>query len=175
MNKTQVIILILLIPIFLGLIENLLNIFMNLETDAESLQNIRVGQAYMSGEGRASGLGRLIYVCFIRTPFYFILIIYGMAFFQGKYKNFPIDIKIFSSVSAIIIAGASVFAFNFENVNTTVLYYRFLLFSMIPCTIFLAYCFEHHLYGKLIKTILYIGISGNIYSLLYSTYLAYVK
>lgn len=175
MNKSQMIILILLIPLFLGIAENFLNAFMDLKTDAESLQSISSGQSYMSGEYRGQGIGKLISITLIRAPFYFVLCIYGMTIFQNKYQNFPINIKIFSSISAIIITGASIFAFNFANVNTSVLYYRFLFFSMIPCTIFLAYCFEHHLYGKLIKTILYIGISGNIYTLLYSTYLAYVK
>ena len=175
MNKSQMIILILLIPLFLGVAENFLHGFMDMSTDAESLQSIRSGQRYMSSVSKESGVGALIAKFLGRTPFYFILFIYVMSIFQDKYKNFPIDIKIFSSASAIIIAGASVFAFNFANVNTTVLYYRFLFFSMIPCTIFLAYCSEHFLYTKLIRTLLCIGIAGNIYRLLYSTYLAYVR
>ena len=176
MNKSQMIMLILFIPLFLGIVEIFLNNFMDLAADEESLQSIRAGQGYMSRESRGGGgLGALIRSFLIHMPFYFVLIIYGMGIFQGKYGSFPINIKIFSSASAIIIAGASIFAFDFANVNTSVLYYRFLYFSMIPATVFLAYCREHRLYEKMINVLLYIGIAGNIYTLLYSIYCSYLE
>ena len=173
-NKILLIIIILLIPMFLGLSGNLLNNFMDLKTDteAEYSLSIRSGQSYMSKERVTKGLGGLISNFLLQWPFYLVFIIYITSIFQNRYSSFPRSIKIFSSISAIIIASASVFAFDFSNLNTGILHYRFLLFSMIPATVFLAYCFEYHLYKRLVNVLLWMGISGNIYTLLYNIYIA---
>lgn len=171
MKKYWVIICILLIPLFYTFIENFLNSFMNFEADPESFQVVQHGQVYMGSEKtKQGGIGLIVRNFLIRAPYYIILIVYLLTVFQDKYKKFSQDVKIFSSTSAIIIVGASAFLLNFGNINTNVLYYRFLYFSMIPAIIFMAYCFENHLYKRLIKTLLYLGVLGNIYTFLYGIY-----
>ena len=60
------------------------------------------------------------------------------------------------------------------NVNTTVVYNRFLKFAAIPATIVLTYLYNNHLFPSLSKWALSIATMGAVYGIIYMMYNAIV-
>lgn len=167
-TKTKLIFLTLLIPIFVFLLSRFLNNYINLDLTGESWA-LTAGQHYLDSETRVVGIGERIQNYLQWSVYYIALLYYVRDIFNGTFKRKPESIKLFGTIMSSIIFVASFFLLNI-GYNTTVLFYRFITFSMIPLLIYFSYNYKQREYVKHIKILISIGTAASFYTLLYSFY-----
>ena len=91
--------------------------------------------------------------------------------FNKMYKYVPSDVYAFCIVAVLIIASASVFAFDM-GFNTYVFYYRFLNYAMIPSAVLLSYTKTYHIEKGIMKWTYLLGIVASSYIIIYRLYQA---
>lgn len=126
------------------------------------------GVTYLDREKIVTGIGLIIYRLFERIPYYLIAIACGKSIWDNMAYSNP-TIKVFFRITFILVLLSSVFLFNLD-MNTDVVYSRFLRFAQIPAAISFAYLSYNKLYPKLCSWIWTAGIISTAYSLLYSFY-----
>lgn len=144
---------------------------LNIDNANDSLVDISSTQGYLLADKRESGIGAFVQRILERIPYYIIIYIYVKAVWQGKYEDWPVHIKAMSNCSFCIIILSTLFAFG-SSINTTVMYYRFLYFSMIPNVVMLSYCYSKGTYISIIRVIYFFGLLATCYTLLYCLHIA---
>ena len=103
------------------------------------------------------------------VPYYLFLFYQVKDVYSIKKMDFPISIKLISNCAILLILIATAFLL----VGLYTFFYRFIMFSMIPISITLAYS---HSFAKSSRGIVFrrVGIFLAYYKLLYTLYLAFV-
>ena len=175
-NKRHLMLIGLFFPLAIMLLNNLLNEFMTVELDYDSYISRNQRDVYLNDavSGRQTrGVGELISNILTRTPIFLTAFLYIYSVFKNKFKLLPKEVRCIASYSFLIVLIALAFTFDF-GVNTYVLYYRTLTFAMIPSAVFLAAAKYYHIGERIATFIIYLAVSGVVYTLLYSTYCAIV-
>lgn len=144
--------------------------FLSLDSE-ETMLNVDNARRYMEASTSVGGLGERIQNILIRSNFYLVVFIIIKTIFNKTFNSFPSDIKVFSTVTILIVASATIFAFDM-GYNTYVIYYRFLNFAIIPMIIVLSYCLNNNVEKKLSLLSLCLGLTASSYTIMYSLYLA---
>lgn len=171
LNKKWIIALILvLFPIIVHFSSSLLNMYMNssiLEEETTLSNYLSAGTKYLIDDTNSLGVGVLIQRFFERFPYYML------AFLSCKliFYRVPTNKSILSFVWCLIllILAASLFAFS-SDLDTSVLYGRFIRYAQIPSCIVLTYMYSKRIFPKAIRFIYRFAILGVVYVLLYVLY-----
>lgn len=130
--------------------------------------------AYMKAIASARmGLNYYVRILLERTPYYLMLFGIILSVINGKYQNLKSFERRIINVSFYIIYFSSFFLFDF-GVNTSIMYYRFLYFSILPLPLMMAIFYTNGICLKLIKFSLVFGITACLYNFLYSFYNAVI-
>ena len=162
-----------LLPTALVFVQNFLSSFLELYAFEESLIDVNVGQKYLMKEAQEIGTGTKIATFLEHTSMYLIAVLYVLMLIKNEIHETPKSVRIFANVSFYAIMMASFFALDL-GVNTQVLYGRFIRYSMIPSSIFVAYVFTKGIHKKLVRLVLIVGSMAVTYYILYTMYNAYV-
>lgn len=172
LSKFKMMLLIGLIPFFIFIINFVFSYVLNSSIGDESLINIRTTQHYLSHESQKLGLGSIIGNFLIRAPLYILGFYIVRSISNDSYRKWSKYCQFFATVSLLIILSASLFLLDFGDLQTQVIYYRFLNFSFIPVTIFMTlHKMEFPIRSKLFTLTFKMLIIGQIYQLVYSFYL----
>ncbi len=134
-------------------------------------QVVSRGQHYLEKEEQMTGIGGMLRDILDLIPVYLSLFLYIIMVFNRRVFDLPKTILAFSSWGALMIIVASLFSLG-SGYYTTIMYERFMQFSVIPIAVFLSYCFSKNIYKKAIRIILLLGIISSLYTLLYSYHCA---
>ena len=125
---------------------------------------------YLEKSKRSMGIAAVIQRLLERVPYYIIMIIILWDIFKGYYKSRDYSVRCLMNFSLYTILFSSIFLFDFGENNTTIIYYRFLYYSILPLSILLASLWKDKRYKKYILISQKIGYIAVIYSILYSAY-----
>ena len=143
---------------------------MMVESFEESMVNISSGQRYLVGEISAvKGPATLIEEGLMRVSFYLVAVLFILSVIKNKYKELPETIKFFACCSFFTIAGASLFAFD-TGFDTSTIFNRFLLYSILPSSIFVAHFIYTKQFQRFTRLIIIVGLCASFFALLYSFY-----
>ena len=151
-----------------------LSVFMNnqllqIEMQEENVLNDYMisGSQYLYTEYRSIGMGTLLQALFERLPYYMIAI----ACCRVVFRRIPIDKQILPFIWCFIflILAATLFLFN-HDLNTSVLYGRFMRYLQIPACIVLTYLYSNKIFINYIRFTYKLAIAGVFYTLLYVLY-----
>lgn len=124
---------------------------------------------YMSKDALDHGLNYYVRMILTRTPYYLMFLGIIISVFKGNYQQLPSHEKKIINISFYIIYFSSFFLFDF-GVNTSVMYYRFLYYSIMPLSMLMAIFYKSGINLKLLKYSVILGVSGCIFDFLYSYY-----
>jgi len=142
-----------------------------LSMSSSDLLDLESAQNYLTSQNtRSSGIAAIIANTLSYSVFYLIVWIYIKNLFLNRCQYWSKTMKIFGFASFLIVYCATIFIFDL-GANTSVVYYRFLFFAMIPCSVFLTYCINERVDFSMATKIVYLGIVASLYKLLYSMYL----
>lgn len=170
-GKKMILVIIATFPLLIIVATNFLSDFLFLDADDFEFINVRSGQGYLMAEKVTRGLASQIIFLLMQATYYLIMIEYILIHFSGKYELLPHSIKTFATASFFTIIFASIFVFDI-GFSTSIIYYRFIYFAMIPSAVFIAHCIKRKIFIKFTKIVLIVGIAHVLFSLLYSCYLA---
>lgn len=170
-GRWKIFILIALYPLIIIIVKFFLADLFIMEMDEDSLLDVDSAQIYMSSSERRDGWGMILQNYLYRIPFYVMIFVFIKMHFNKKYKYVPRDVYAFCIVAVLIIASASVFAFDM-GFNTYVFYYRFLNYAMIPSAVFLSYTKSNHIEKETMKYTYLLGIVASSYIIIYRLYQA---
>lgn len=161
-----------LFPILVVLGSSIIPKLFDIETDDEYiLQSIASGVNYANADQTTKGIGAILFSLLERIPLYLIAV---TCYINKDNTSMSRRMQLFNNIAFFSVLFASVFAFDLS-MNTSIMYVRFLRFSMIPCFIMLTYYMTNGINVKLCKTSYKIGLLFSLYSLAYSLYLAYLR
>lgn len=175
-KKRNIFLIAILFPVLLFLLGILLSTFMNMDLSVDDYVSSSQRDTYLEGEsggGISHGIGQYISTLFTRVPLFVIAGTYVYSVYKGYYSELDKYSKVASSYMFYVMLAATVFMFN-QGYNTYTLYYRTLVFAMIPSSIFLSQIKVEGLAPRIYKMIFGMTIVGVVYTLLYSVYLGYV-
>ena len=141
-------------------------------SNVESIIDVDTATHYMNKieEDSATSLRAKIAEILKYSPYFSAFFIIILSIFTGNYAKLPYKIKVFSNATLWTVVAASFFLFDF-GVNTSIFFYRFLFFAIIPATITLTYLWSHNMFSKIIKFFYGFALFYIIYFLSYSIYL----
>lgn len=131
-------------------------------------------QGYLMKDTQKSGIAALILKVLSRTPYYIFLFIMIKGIMDNLYTSIPTYQRAIVNVSIYVISFASLFLFDYS-VNTTIMYYRFLYYSILPLSIVIPILFNMKKYSKMVKISCTMGFYAVVYEILYSFYNAYLS
>lgn len=175
LNRGKIILGIMSLPIILtGLTIVLSNLSFGLMDYGEDMeQSIDTAQYYLSSDADSVGIGRMVLNFLRYSPFYLSLIIYVRNVWNKKIELWDTSIRILGCTLFFIVVLSSLLLFDI-GFNTSIMFYRFLYFAIIPMSLFLSYCWGKNVDTKLVKLAFYIGWTGILYQLSYSLYVTMV-
>lgn len=128
------------------------------------------GQRYLDASGGSKGIGAIIAQILERAPYYLTTICCIKAFGKGPFfATIPPSVKIFIYIAFFTTIFSTFFVFG-TSLNTTIIFERFMRFAILPCSIVTAYCYEHKETHLEAKCVIFSGIIGVSYQLLYTFY-----
>lgn len=136
------------------------------------LINVDVAHIYVETKYVSAGLGEMLQNALTRSVQYVYVCFFMVVLLNGIYRKMPYYIQVLMLQAFFSIVFALAFLLDF-NINTYVFYFRFLKFSYMSIVIVIAYMIQQRLFVRWAKTMLYLGMSGSLYTLLYSAYCAY--
>lgn len=170
-DKKQIVILLVLFPLFVIITQYILGDFMQIESEGE-LFDTNTAQQYLSRDSKYRGPGELVERFLYMTPFYLISYIYYKSIERGFFnKQSNIDISFYARMGFVIVLISSIFSFNL-NAYTSFLHYRFLNFAMLPYAIFMSYCRTNNILSRMTSITYVIGFLATTYILVYALYCA---
>lgn len=140
--------------------------------DSETIANS--AQEYLMKDVSNKGIAILILRFLERTPYYIILYIIVKCITNKTYSVLPLYHRSIFNVVIYVVAFSSLFLLNYT-VNTEVLYYRLLYYSILPLSISLPILLKFCKDRKLLKIAYMMGFYSVIYTILYSFYNAYLS
>ena len=129
------------------------------------------GQRYLEKEEMISGFGGYLRDVLDKIPLYLSLILYFIIMVKKTISTMPKNIVYYGSWSALMILLASLFAFG-SDFQTSVMYERFLQYSVLPLAIFLTFCRCNNIFPRFVKFIMISAIVSSLYTLLYAHHCA---
>lgn len=172
-NKNTIIVsLIILVPVFF-IVSNIESYIYYLPI--ESFQVVGALEAELDSKqlSDSGSLIRLFIVYYLKfVPYYIYLLGVFYLVVTDSLKQCPRYIMCFVASAVWIIIFATVFLF----INQYLMFYRFMIFSIIPITITLAYFYANRISKTafMIKGVLGVGLFMTTFNLLYSFYMAVV-
>lgn len=140
--------------------------------DSEIIANS--AQEYLMKDVSNKGIAILILHFLERIPYYIILYIIVKCITNKSYSAMPLYQRSIFNVVIYVVAFSSLFLLNYT-VNTEVLYYRFLYYSILPLSISLPILLKISKDRKLLKIAYTMGFYSVAYTILYSFYNAYLS
>lgn len=171
-NKYTIGIACLLIPLGYYFISEY-GISMLMSTDGNDLI-ANSAQGYLMKDLSNKGIAILILQYLERIPYYIILYIIVQGVINKEYILLPYYQRSIFNVIIYVIVFASLFLFDYA-MNTDVLYYRFLYYSILPLSVALPLLLKIERKRKLLKVAYTMGFFAVIYNILYSFYNAYLS
>lgn len=119
--------------------------------DEESVINIHQTQKYLGGEEHVRGIGKRIiamlsYVSFYSAAWLSLKLLLNESVKDNWMKPFVRSVLVIISFASILLFA--------EGVNTSIMFYRFLYYSIIPIAITVSYCIENNINEKLSRFVL---------------------
>lgn len=174
LTKTRLTVMVLLFPIFVLIVEyGLYDYVMSLDKQTETF-SVGTAQHYLATEFKGYSPGRLIRILLERTPFYITIYLISKSIYKNDYTHLSFPIKVVFNSTFLTVYFASIFLF-INDIEVTIIYFRFLYFSFIPMCISLLILLHMNRFKKLAKITLAIGLMGTCYSLLFCYYAAYIN
>ena len=131
-------------------------------------------QGYLMKDSSNKGIAVLILQYLERIPYYLILYIIIQNVINKRYLLLPYYQRSMFNVVLYVLVFASLFLFNYS-MNTDVMYYRFLYYSILPLSVTLPLLVQIGGNRKLLKVAYTMGFLSVCYSILYSFYNAYLS
>lgn len=144
---------------------------MSMNADDASALSVETAQFYMERKSGPHGPGALIQKTLERIPYYIIVVIYAKCLLSNKIRRWRYSTRAIANASYLTIYISSIFLLDLS-VETSIMYYRFLYFAMIPSAMFLTYCYTNNIYRKWVVAAIRIGLMAECYNLLYSLHIA---
>lgn len=151
------------------------NFIMNMDSAEDSILAVGTAQSYLSAEQNKIGLGSLLYRTLLYTSYY--ICFWGLIkFFRGNFNLYDKEKHLvqIAQLAFYIIAFSTIFVFDF-GLNTRIIFYRFLYYSLFPLSFVLAFFHQKQFSPGLFLWAERIGYMATIYSVLYSFYNAYLQ
>lgn len=134
---------------------------------------VESAQGYLMKDSQKKGIAVLILYILSRTPYYIFLFVIIKNVINGLYIYMPVYQRAILNVPVYVISFASLFLFNYS-VNTEIMYYRFLYYSILPLSIAIPMLFSKNDDYKLLRFSCMLGFCAVVYEILYSFYNAYL-
>ena len=131
-------------------------------------------QAYLMADVGKKGIAIIIQRILERVPYYIILYIIICSIINKTYALLPSYQRSVFNLVIYVIAFSSLFLFNYT-VNTEILYYRFLYYSILPLSVVLPILLTITWHPKMLKLAYTMGFYATVYTVLYSFYNAYLS
>lgn len=131
-------------------------------------------QGYLMKDSHEKGVAVQILNVLSRTPYYIFLFVMVKNIIDKLYIAIPTYQRAIINVSIYVISFASLFLFDYS-VNTTIMYYRFLYYSILPLSIVIPILFSFKNHCKALKFSCMMGFCAVVYEILYSFYNAYLS
>lgn len=141
--------------------------------DNESVFDYNTAISYLSKEQVSMGIAAKVQRILERIPYYIMLLIIMKDIFSQS-KKIDYQTRTLMNFSLIVILISSLFLFDFGGNNTTIIYYRFLYYSILPLSILMSKLYESGVYNRTIIFTQSIGYVSVIYAILYSAYNMYI-
>ncbi len=171
LNKKWIIFLILILfPIVVHFLSLFLNMYVDTSmSEEETILNnyMTAGSKYLLDDSKSLGVGVIMQRFFERFPYYMLAFLSCKLIFNRI--NIENKIRPFVWCLIVLIIASSLFAFT-SDLNTSVLYGRFIRYAQIPSCIVLTYMYSHRFFPKAVKFTYSFAILGVIYVLLYVLY-----
>lgn len=135
---------------------------------------VNSAQEYLMDDVGKKGIAILILHFLERIPYYIFLYIIIKGIINKAYSVLPIYQRAIFNVVIYVVSFSSFFLLNYT-VNTEVLYYRFLYYSILPLSISIPILFMIGKDRKLLKIAYTMGFYSVVYTILYSFYNAYIS
>ena len=142
--------------------------------NANELEEFEAYRAIGEATNDSLGLGMILSRVLEYTPYYLSLVLFFLVVTKHNYNKWPTSIKCVSTFFVLTVVVATFLSVQFENIRTTVLFYRVLYYSTFAMAIFLAYCYKTRICQKLVKCIAIIALLAQIYTISYHTYQAFM-
>lgn len=150
-------------------------LFHYIETADEEISAVNSALSYGSADAKIRGIGSFLRIILERSVYYLAVILSVFLIIKKQYAKFPYQIRCFVNVSLLIVLFASLFLFNLS-ANTTIFYYRFLYFAIIPLSVIISYLYYAKVpHSKSVKYIIALGIFASIYDISYKYYLSFFE
>ena len=140
--------------------------------DGDAIANS--AQGYLMHDTVNKGIAVIIQRVLERVPYYIILYIIISSIMNKTYALLPSYQRSILNLVIYVIAFSSLFLFNYT-VNTEVMYYRFLYYSILPLSIVLPILLRITEHSKMLKLAYIMGFYATVYTVLYSFYNAYLS
>lgn len=140
--------------------------------DSDAIANS--AQSYLMDDVEKKGIAIIIQRILERVPYYIILYIIICSIINKTYALLPSYQRSVFNLVIYVIAFSSLFLFNYT-VNTEVLYYRFLYYSILPLSVVLPILLTITWHPKMLKLAYTMGFYATVYTVLYSFYNAYLS
>lgn len=131
-------------------------------------------QSYLMKDVGNKGIASIIQRVLERVPYYIILYIIISSIINKTYALLPSYQRSVFNLVIYVIAFSSLFLFNY-NVNTEVMYYRFLYYSILPLSVVLPILLRITGHPNMLKLAYTMGFYATVYNVLYSFYIAYLS
>lgn len=169
-KKWMIVLLLILFPLIAHFLSLFLNIYLSssmLDEETTLSNYMSAGVKYLMDDNNTIGIGVMIHRFFERFPYYMLAFLSCRLIFYRR----PIKKNVLPFVWCLIllILAASLFAFS-SNLNTSVLYGRFIRYAQIPSCLVLTYMYSNRIYPKAIRFTYRIAVLGVVYILLYVLY-----
>ena len=149
-----------------------ISLLMNIDDTENS--TIISAQGYLMRDASNKGIAVIILHFLERTPYYIIVYLIYKIIRNKNYDMLNYSQRSICNVVLYVVAFASLFLFDYS-INTSVLYYRFLYYSILPLSMILPILLKLERNSRLFKIAYTMGFYSVIYSILYSFYNAYLS
>lgn len=171
LNGFTIGILVLIYPILVYLMNNYA--LQYILAGEEELELLNKAQLYITADATQSGIANVIRRVLMASPYYLLMISIIGDIMRKRSRDIEASEQKIMNVTFFIVYFASLFLFT-SAFNTTIIYYRFLYYAMIPASMTLAIYKWYKINARIYSSILMIAIFACIYEMLYSLYISVV-
>ena len=173
-NKTKLLLVAFMAPLFVFVLQQAFGFFTIMDLDSETFITEHYRNRIVDAESRhVRSIGPFVNSVVTQFPVYFAAFLYVVIVWSGDLKQFTVGEKAISAYAFCITLLAILFSFDM-GIDTRVLQYRTLFYSMPAYAVFLAAVRRYNLKPKLARLVFYFACFSGFYQVLYATYCAAV-
>ena len=170
-SKGRIYLLILLTPVIISGFRFFIKQYMAIDfDDVEDEFLIARGQDYLLRGSSKIGIGTRIQRTLEIVPYYLLTFQCFRIQSSPRYKRLPPDISFFIALLFLMVFASSLFLLNID-LNTSVIYIRFMRFCCVPAIVLMSFFWENSTFRRLNRWTYLIALMGTAYTMLYSLYI----